>query len=520
MRHIIFIFLIAVMGFVQSCDWLELTPVDNYSINNYWNNKDQVDRFIRGLHVRVRSRMNIFFKMGELRGGSLDGETSSAFSQSKSDVQAIRNTLSETYSVIGSWGNFYMDIMQINHAIECINTIDFLDENEKKYDLGILHGLRSFYYFHLFRTYGGVPIVEKPEVLAGVSSPDILNKARSSEKETYAFILGDIRKSDEYFRDDNFTINNSDLKSYWSKAATKMLKAEILLWGCKVKPIGESNVFSENVVADLQEAQKALMDILVSEKYGKLDNFVDVFAVSNENNQEIIFSIPYTLHEATNMFNQFLYPEANGNLGAFHDATGKKFDNIELPIDPLNLSNSGAISKYQYSEGFFKEFNEHDIRRGVTFMDVYRNVDNLAAILLVKFLGEFDESQFRRFTNDWPVYRYADLILMLAEIEEALGGDPAKYINEIRQRAYGDNFEAYKYPRSNETAEDAILEERMKEFVAEGKIWYDIRRMKGGQLAKELQMDVSGDIVEQHLLWPIDAATLSKDPLVEQTLGY
>lgn len=44
--------------------------------------------------------------------------------------------------------------------------------------------------------------------------------------------------------------------------------------------------------------------------------------------------------------------------------------------------------------------------------------------------------------------------------------------------------------------------------------------MKNGELAKALQISVSGDLVEKHLLWPVDATVMSKDPLVKQTPGY
>ena len=115
-----------------------------------------------------------------------------------------------------------------------------------------------------------------------------------------------------------------------------------------------------------------------------------------------------------------------------------------------------------------------------------------------KYKGELD-NDIRKFTNDWPVYRYADLQLLLAEIVALQGGDPAAYINSVRERAYGSAYAANKYPREGETAEDAILEERSKEFVGEGKRWYDIRRMKGGELAKALQTSVSGDLIEKHL---------------------
>ena len=44
--------------------------------------------------------------------------------------------------------------------------------------------------------------------------------------------------------------------------------------------------------------------------------------------------------------------------------------------------------------------------------------------------------------------------------------------------------------------------------------------MKDGELAKALQISVTGDLVEKHLLWPVDATVMSKDPLVQQTPGY
>lgn len=520
MKKIKYIFLILLMGIVQSCDWLDLTPEDTYSIDNYWNSKDQVDRFIRGLHVRVRSRQSVYFQMGELRGGTLDANVSSLFSQAKSDIPAISNTLSEDKSILSGWGNLYMDIMQINHAIERVPATTFLSDTEKNYDLGILYGLRAFYYFQLFRTFGGVPIVDSPEVLSGVSSPSVLNKERSSEEQVYAFILNDVLESEKYFEGDKYTVNSTDENSAWTKGATKMLKAEVLLWGCKVKPIGGSSVYSKNVSSDLTAAKAALNDVKGSGKFNLLDDFSQVFASDNKNNKEIIFAIRYPLNEATNFFGSFLYPQANGNLNGFQNEDGSIVYGQNADVDILNLAGSGSISKYQYAPEFFKTFSKDDTRRTNTFMDVYKVTDKAAAILLVKFMGELDDSKIRRFTSDWPVYRYADLLLMMAEIEQAQGGDPSSYINEIRKRAYGKAYEAHKYPQAGETAENAILEERAKEFVAEGKCWYDVRRMKDGEVAKQLQTNVEGALKEQHLLWPIDANTLAKDPLLKQTQGY
>ena len=508
----ILVALLALM--VQSCNWLDLAPEDQYSMDNYWQSKDQVDRYIRGLHENFRSSQLSFLKMGELRGGAFDTGLTTPFAQTKSDMNIISNNLSLENPGITNFGGLYSDIMKINHAIERLSKVTFLSDSEKNYDMGILYGLRAYYYFHLFRTYGGVPKVDYPKVLDGVESAGELNMARSSEEEIYSFVKEDITKSAEYFGGDNYT-QGTDKSAYWNKAATQVLRAEVLLWGCKVKPIGGTNVYSSTVTNDLQTAKTILLE--VKNKYNYLNNFADVFSTQKKDNDEMIFCIRYNLTEATNIFNKFLYPEANGNAGGYVYKDGTPVASADF----LNLANSGSAYNYQYSGSFYDSFSADDTRRDATFMDIYKGKPTGGrAVLMTKFLGEMNNG-YRKFTSDWPIYRYMDVALLLAEIESAQGNDPTSYINEVRQRAYGSKYVSHKYPQAGETAEDAILEERTKEFVAEGKRWYDIRRMKGGTLAIELQSSITDATVkEQHLLWPIDDATMKKDPLLEQTKGY
>lgn len=514
MKRLKYIFIVLLIGIMQSCDWMDLTPEDQYSIDNYWNSQDQVERFVRGLHGRMRSRQDIFLKMGEFRGGMFDTGLSTPFAQTKSDLNIISNDLSLENPGIKNFGNLYLDIMQINHAIDRLSSVTFLAETEKNYNLGILYGMRAYYYFHLFRTYGGVPKIDYPKILDGVESSGELNTPRSSETEIYDFVKSDIEKSATYFADDNYTVR-PDKSAYWNKAATQVLRAEILLWGCKVKPIGGSSVYSSNIASDLQTAKTILLE--VKEKYDYLSVFSDVFATTNKDNKEMILCIRYNLTEATNLFNKFLYPEANGNAAGYEYEDGTAVPKADF----LNLANSGSAYNYQYAGDTFDYFDAGDLRRDATFVDLYKTGTDprQRAVLMTKFLGEISNG-YRKFTSDWPIYRYMDVVLLLAEVETALGGDPAVYINEVRQRAYGANFVAHKYPHGGESAEDAILEERTKEFIAEGKRWYDIRRMKGGELALQLQNASDAKTKEQHLLWPIDDATIQNDPLLEQTPGY
>ena len=139
----------------------------------------------------------------------------------------------------------------------------------------------------------------------------------------------------------------------------------------------------------------------------------------------------------------------------------------------------------------------------------------LAGLVLRKFLGETSNGRVQ-YTNDVPVYRYMDVALMLAEIANALN-DPSeveRWIGRVRTRACGSEAPAFTYTTA-EAAEEAILAERNAEFVAEGKRWYDVRRMLDGKYALEL---VGGN--ELKLVWPIDAGVLSKDNKVKQNEGY
>ena len=153
---------------------------------------------------------------------------------------------------------------------------------------------------------------------------------------------------------------------------------------------------------------------------------------------------------------------------------------------------------------------------------------------MLKYFGQnVDGTHY--FDPDIILYRYADAILMMAEIENGLGGDCAKYINDIRQRAYGANYDAAVTYANGTYAENelAILKERDKEFVGEGKRWFDLLRMhdanKGPLVfsveAAYLQGDVTGAILDKatesyRVLWPIERSLMSNDPELEQTVNY
>lgn len=510
-----------------SCKKLDLAPIDYFGSGNFWKNKSQVDGAMTGLHSQLRNYQFTFYIMGEMRGGDLMTGTGATGTSSLNSQSVISQDLRESNPGLSSWGGLYSAIFQVNNFISQVEKADYLSEQDKSYYLGQAYGIRAFYYFNLYRTYGRVPLAKEPTVLTNTpkSSDQAYLPRAATEKETLDFIKSDLDKSVQDFNGD-YTSKGS--KSQWSLGATNMLKAKVYLWSAKVKTDGQA---PQNAASDLSTARAALEDLIPH--YSLQSKFADVFKYNNKGNSEIIFALRYAVGEASNNFSQFVYQASDPMASFVNSSGGSLVPNRYQPDasktgDPLNLLGSGII-RYEYQYALFQQYDTAlDTRAKATFFDIYKApVEDNKFVLLSKFLGTIDNGN-RVFADDVPVFRLAEAYLLLAEVKNKQGEDPSTEINTIRARAYGNN----PYPEyTNGTFEEnelAIFRERQKELVGEGKTWYDLRRMQdasGNPLAFRTDLPLVGvlDASDAYkLLWPIDRATLTSDETLinDQNPGY
>ena len=153
-----------------------------------------------------------------------------------------------------------------------------------------------------------------------------------------------------------------------------------------------------------------------------------------------------------------------------------------------------------------------------------------------KNIGYTNDAGVHQFIGDFMYYRLPLVYLSLAEIAnyEGNGADVAKYVNLVRKRAYGSNWNeaTYGYTAGSFTANElAILGEKDREFLQEGQRWHDLRRMtltKDGKhlvFCPEANPKKNGrpilDEAQSHkLLWPIDKNVMNSDKELKQTPGY
>lgn len=106
-------------------------------------------------------------------------------------------------------------------------------------------------------------------------------------------------------------------------------------------------------------------------------------------------------------------------------------------------------------------------------MTAYDEEGNLNSAAELLGATNFQIGQFQ----DYTVIRYADVLLMAAELGSA---SAQAYFDQVRQRAYGENFS------SLSASQDNIMTERHKEFALEGIRYWDLLRQGIGVAANEI----------------------------------
>ncbi len=126
--------------------------------------------------------------------------------------------------------------------------------------------------------------------------------------------------------------------------------------------------------------------------------------------------------------------------------------------------------------------------------------------------------------HDVILLRYADVLLMYAEAENALNGPTAealKYLNMVRQRAGASLYPASGWTKAS--LQEAIYWERYMELTYEFHELFDIRRLGKTQevVQQSVQAQAAGTTYDPKLeIYPIPQRELDANPLLTQNPGY
>ncbi len=482
--------ILVVFMLFSSCsdDLLDIKSVSTITNASFWKTEDDAKGALNGIYVQLRNAATNIYLFGEARSELF---TYGKIGSGGYDIYYL-NTL--TPDAAGpNWQSLYTTLNSVNLVLKYTPGISFESEETKKNVLAQAYTMRAYLYFVMTRTWGDLIILDEP---VESRNPEVIYKERSTQGEVFAFIREDLNKAISLFPDNSFPTG----RCFWSKPAAYALIADVYLWTGKRMGGGASDF--NQALAALNEVKKADLALL--------PRFSDVLSYSNKGNKELIMSIRYQENEVGDNYFSLLWitPAA---IPSYLDDYAK---NIIFPI-------GGQGGMIVPSETYRKQYSADDIRKNATFFEIFEDNDptkDYFTSLVVKCPG-LVQSGTRKFLNDVVLYRYADILLMIAEAKNALGQDPSDEINAVRARAYGDSYASHVFVNGSKQNNDAaILKERLLELAFEGKRWWDLIRFdKAFDLVPSLQNRKGQDFL---MLWPISNSVLSMEPKVTQNPGW
>lgn len=454
MKKNIFFALFAMTGLLSfsSCeDFLTQSDPNKIPVNSYFSSQTDVEKALNGAYRLLRSNAcmgegsTLYTEERSDNTGRLDNQSSAGEPFQFTNFSLLpSNTFLKGY-----WDDLYQTINSCNYTIQGAEKVAFDDDKVKQNYLAEAKFIRALVYFEIVRKWGDAPLVTEY-----YSTPsDITNHtARVKKEQIYSQIVKDLQEALNSTLPDRQSAGG---RGHADKASITALLGKVYLTMAAVLDDGKRDDYLNN-------AKTYLTQCYGMRGFNQLEDipYADVFDVNKKSTcPEIIFQIVYVqgdkdYHSSIAANNQSKGSHTNSQVTSTGMGT---FVNPDLVKEYENKDIRKAWS-VEYSEG-----------QKAWFITKFRDISDAAGTL--GYGG-----------NDWIILRYADVILMLAEADEALGNttEAIAYLNQVRERAglpsYEESLSDADYKVLCPTLKRAILHERRSELAFENQRWYDLLR--------------------------------------------
>lgn len=443
MKRIHYIILIGCFGLFSCKKVIDLYPQSNLNTGTYYSNLDEVKAALSGCYNGMQRSLSNEWQFTELRSDNskqgAPGSTASA-NRDYSDLDMFIPSPSQQ-QIYNYWLATYNNIRNINIVLQKLgvvydesagtftfNTISIpITDVDRRQLAGEAMFIRAYHYFNLVRLFGGVFLVHEP-----ISPSLALQMNRVTAADIYKLIEADLvtgAASMNNLKFSQIAAANQGRATSW---AAKGLLAKVYL------TLGRKT-----------EAVTLLQDVITNSGYSLQTVYANVFSISNEMNSEILFAVRFK----------------SGGIGL-----GGHFGNTFAPIGSGSAVINGDGDGLNYPTAELDTLTNGDLRKP-TLIGVY-GTGTAAKWYVKKFLSPVTVADDGE--SDWPVLRYADILLMLAEAQ-GYGQPGIDLINSVRVRAGLPNYTLTTLS-SVALYEQALSTERRIEFAFENQRWFDLVR--------------------------------------------
>jgi len=461
----IYLFLGLAMLAACSKKFVTLYPEGQVNEGNYYKTAADFQQALVGAYGPLRDAANVAFALEEMRSDNtfLDYNAKDRGGSGTEDLaEFLDNSANTTIQTL--WTADYQGIQRCDIILDKMaNPPAGMNDSAKNQVIGQAEALRAHYYFELVRLFGSIPLY-----LHEVTDAKNAVVNRSSVDDVYAQIEADLT--------DALSRLSPPSSFPQSGAVTKGMVATEL----------------GNVYLTLKQYDKAapLFQSVTTMGYALLPNYADVFKTSNKNSTESVFEIQYK-SGTDGQASQFIYfwipttPSTGPILGP-----AANYNNTEgsqnIPTQNLVTSYEPGDTRLDASIGVIKgHLNAQTDFIPDSVVSILNNIDTTGKgygfttspahrFIKKQFNPPYNTPLVYNTDDNWPVYRYSDVLLMLAESlnEQGQPGAALPYLNQVRTRAGLPMSTA----SDQGTLRDTIAHERRVELAFENKRWFDLVR--------------------------------------------
>ncbi|MDG1685729.1 MAG: RagB/SusD family nutrient uptake outer membrane protein [Flavobacteriaceae bacterium] len=312
---------------------------------------------------------------------------------------------------------------------------------------------RAFSYFSLTRLWGDIPI------WTSLATYDDIHRAKTPTKEVYNLIIEDAKQAKSL-------LNGSAGVGFPKSHAAQMLLTKVYML-LATNPELQDASLSEMDYWNL--AYTEAKDIYISGDYSLEAEYASLFDGTNENSEESIFELQNS-QDATNS-------QMGRNYTPWKYKAGQAFGWFYVSADVYDYHVAHYPSDPRLDATYLHEYTRADTGGTVRVYpsNSTRGSFGNAHPYLFKH-AEKDKSHTNQFNSqNLIIYRYADLLLMLAEISNELeNGEELGYVTEVLKRS--GQIPHAGYLADKNSFRDAIMDEYRFELLGEGLDSYNNRR--------------------------------------------
>jgi hypothetical protein len=510
--------------FAACSDLLEEAPVSQLETQYLFTTAANAKAAIAGVYSSLQLQ-------GVYGGSQGLISTDESFAGSKVPLSGFNlyNITADNIEVIlPIWRDHYAGINRANLAISNIPKIAdaVMVASERNNLVAEAKFIRALLYFNLIRYFGDVPYKDSE-----TTSLNNLNIPRTPVATIYENIIKDLE-----YGVDNLKVKAPGLAGHATQDAAKTLLASVYLTRGSMAKRDNTG----NGIADFEFAADYAEEVIVGDRYSLCDYFPDAFIVENKNNNEIIFDV---------QFKSPGFGEGNSigiNMGIPSDASG--IANLLAGGSQASIR-ANAYHQYYYAAADSVRLQWTDARIKIvsatgkfTRLSVIDNSENLSAAKFRHYPVR-DPNFFLMIDGDydvnWPVFRYAEVLLIYAEALNEINNIPPveaiEALNQLRSRARNvDKGGVHNdvLPRSlilnksigladltvstQAAFRDYIFEERTRELSQEGKRWFDLVRwgkLKATMSSVKTKMIAKSNEITLQVQWPPLPPNITQPPV-------